>query len=63
MANLRETELKIFVDAVTHYFLHLTREPAEIRAAYLGETDLPRFDYTGLITLAGQFRAGAAAWC
>ncbi|WP_164931912.1 chemotaxis protein CheX [Janthinobacterium sp. 17J80-10] len=56
MATLRETELKIFIDAVTHYFLHLTSEPAEIRAAYLAETDLPRFDYTGLITLSGQFR-------
>lgn len=56
MATLSETELKVFIDAVTHYFSHLTRQPAEIRAAYLAETDLPRFDYTGLITLSGRFR-------
>lgn len=56
MANLGETELKVFIDAVTHYFLHLTSEPAEIRAAYLAQADMPHFDYTGLITLSGQFR-------
>jgi chemotaxis protein CheX len=56
VATLSETELKVFIDAVTHYFSHLTRQPAEIRAAYLAETDLPRFDYTGLITLSGRFR-------
>ncbi len=56
MANLSENELKIFIDSVTHYFLHLTKEPAEIRAAYLAEAIMPRFDYTGLITLSGRFQ-------
>jgi chemotaxis protein CheX len=54
--NLGECELKVFIDAVTHFFLHLTSEPATIRAAYLAEADMPRFDYTGLITLSGKFR-------
>lgn len=56
MSTLNETELKVFVDAVTHYFSHLTQEPAEIRAAYLAAADTPHFDYTGLIMLSGHFR-------
>ena len=56
MAYLSAGELKIFIDAVTHYFLHLTREPAEIRASYLADAEMPHFDYTGLITLSGKFR-------
>ncbi|MBI1891961.1 MAG: chemotaxis protein CheX [Burkholderiales bacterium] len=56
MTNLNETELKIFIDAVTHYFSHLTKEPATIRSSYLAESAMPYFDYTGLITLSGRFR-------
>lgn len=56
MANLSASDLKIFIDAVTHYFSHLTREPAEIRTSYLADSDMPHFEYTGLITLSGKFR-------
>ncbi len=55
MAKLSELELKVFIDAVTHYFSHLTQEPAEIRSSYLADLELPQFDYTGMITLTGQF--------
>lgn len=56
MANLSAIELKVFIDSVTHYFAHLTREPAEIRASYLADSEMPHYDYTGLITLSGKFR-------
>ncbi len=56
MAHLSETELKVFIDAVTHYFSQLTRETAVIRTSYLAETEMPHYDYTGLITLSGCFR-------
>jgi len=56
MAHLSETELKVFIEAVSTYFARLTREPAVIRSSYLAETELPHFDYTGLITLSGRFR-------
>jgi chemotaxis protein CheX len=56
MSTLAESELKIFIDAVTNYFAHLTREPAEVRAAYLADTGMPHFEYTGLITLSGNFQ-------
>jgi len=56
MADISENDTRVFIDAVTHYFAHLTGEPAVIRSAYLADATLPRFDYTGLITLSGQFR-------
>jgi chemotaxis protein CheX len=56
LTNLSESDLKVFIDAVTHYFSHLTSEPAEIRSSYLSNAATPRFDYTGLITVSGSFR-------
>ncbi|HEY8119063.1 MAG TPA: chemotaxis protein CheX [Methylophilaceae bacterium] len=56
MNILSENDLKVFIDAVSHFFTELTGEPALVRTAYLADTDVPRFDYTGLITLSGSFR-------
>jgi len=56
MAVLSATDLKVFIDAVTHYFAQLTSERAVIRSSYLADAELPYFDYTGLITLSGQYR-------
>lgn len=56
MANMNETELKVFIDSVTHYFSHLTDEPAIVRSAYLTDASIPQLGYTGLITLSGRFR-------
>ena len=57
MADISESDARVFVDSVTNYFSLLTGEPALIRSAYLANTsNLPRFDYTGLIAFSGQFR-------
>ena len=56
MADISENDSRVFVDAVTRYFAHLTGEAAVIRSAYLADKTLPRFDFTGLIALSGQFR-------
>lgn len=57
MADISESDARVFVESVTNYFLLLTGEPAIIRSAYLANTsNLPRFDYTGLIAFSGQFR-------
>jgi len=56
MADISEIDARVFVDSVTNYFSLLTGEPAAIRSAYLADTALPRFDYTGLIAFSGQFR-------
>lgn len=56
MPELRESELRVFVDAVMNYFRQSTREPASIRSAWLADTASPRYPYTGLITCAGEFQ-------
>ncbi|HSW13156.1 MAG TPA: chemotaxis protein CheX [Solimonas sp.] len=54
---MTENDLKVFVDAVTHYFSHLTREPATIRAAYLADGGAaPVLQYTGRIDVSGRLR-------
>lgn len=54
---MNEADLSVFTDAVKHYFLQTTKEPVEIRAAYLADAEkLAHFQYTGLITLSGVFR-------
>lgn len=56
MSDMSDNDLKVFVEAVTHYFVHLTHEPAAIRAAFLADGVVPYCEYTGLITLSGRFR-------
>jgi chemotaxis protein CheX len=56
MADINETDTRIFVEAVTSYFALQTGTAAEIRTAYLANANLPRFDYTGRIAFSGQFR-------
>ncbi len=54
---MSNTDLAVFTNAVKHYFLQTTNEPAEIRAAYLADSDkVTHSQYTGLITLSGAYR-------
>lgn len=53
---MTEADMKVFAHAVTHYFQHLTRDTAEVRACYLVESDIPHSDYTGLVEFSGSFR-------
>ena len=58
MSDLKEEEIKVFTDAVSHYFGQLTREPAAVRGAYLereGEAT-PVYDFSGRIEVSGMFR-------
>lgn len=56
MAELREDEIRVFIDAVRNYFVQLTSHPAVVKASYLASEKVPRFMYTGLITVSGQFQ-------
>lgn len=58
MSDISEQEIQIFVDAVSHYFLQITQEKAEIKAAYLAQGTVmpPVFDFTGIINISGQYR-------
>jgi len=55
MSELKEEQIRVFIDAVRHYFVQLTTHPALVRASYLAVDEVPRFPYTGLITVSGQF--------
>jgi chemotaxis protein CheX len=58
MSDLNEEEIKVFIDAIDHYFMQLSNERATIERAYLGGdlVQLPLFDFTGLIEISGGFR-------
>lgn len=56
MTDLTENDARVFVDAVSNYFTHLNGQLAAIQSAYLAGKQLPRYDYTGKITLSGHFR-------
>jgi chemotaxis protein CheX len=55
LAELQADEIRIFIDAVRNYFVQITAHPAVVRASYLAASEVPRFAYTGLITVSGQF--------
>jgi len=56
MSDLNENQLKIFIDAVLHYFGQMSTHKAEIKTSYLAERTPPCADYTGLITVSGRYR-------
>jgi chemotaxis protein CheX len=56
MTEMSEVEFKVFIDAVTHYFSHLTGESAAIRSSFLTDARAVCFEYTGSINLSGRFR-------
>ncbi|MDR1530055.1 MAG: chemotaxis protein CheX [Burkholderiales bacterium] len=56
--DIDEHEINVFVDAVVQYFLQITGQKAEVRAAYLaaGETLPPTSEFTGVIKISGDYR-------
>ena len=55
MDTLNETELKLFVESVRHYFKVVTREEPQITSAYLGTSDLQGLDFNGIVTFSGAY--------
>ncbi|MDR1849442.1 MAG: chemotaxis protein CheX [Zoogloeaceae bacterium] len=57
MNDINEEDIHVFIDAVSHFFFHVTKEKVEIKTAYLLESDVPSatFDMTSYITLSGSF--------
>ncbi|MBK7543378.1 MAG: chemotaxis protein CheX [Candidatus Competibacteraceae bacterium] len=54
---MNEQHLKIFVDSATHYFKHLSNEPAAVQVPYLIDHDESLvYDYTGVIGIAGLYK-------
>lgn len=55
--QLGEAEIRVFVDAVVHYFRQAGGDAATVRAAFLADdqASAPTSDYTGLITVSGAY--------
>lgn len=56
--KLQESELRAFVDSVSHFFEHTSGEGADVRSAYLAEPSemLQGFDFTGIVDVSGNWR-------
>lgn len=54
---MNETDLRVFADAVRHYFSQLGDARAEIRTSFLQDSaSIPVYDYTGIIRVGGDWR-------
>ncbi len=53
--HLDEQDLRVFIDALTHYFRQLTKEDADVLPSYLSLHEIPIQEYTGLISISGQY--------
>lgn len=53
---MNETDLRVFADAVRHYFRQLGDENAQIRTSFLQDSaSIPVYDYTGIIRVGGDY--------
>ena len=55
MDALHQTELKLFVDSVRHYFQVLTKQEPQITSAFLGTGDIDGYDFNGIVTFSGSY--------
>lgn len=57
MRALQEQELGAFIASVSHFFKHATGDAAEIRSAFLADTDsyLDFFDFAGIVDVSGEW--------
>ena len=55
MAALRESDLRLFVESVSHYFNVTSRIAPEITSAFLGVGALPGHDFNGIVNFSGHF--------
>ncbi len=51
-----DQEIKIFTDAVKNYFSVQTNNEAFIKTAFLSNAEIKTLDYTGIITLSGDYK-------
>lgn len=57
MSAITETGIRVFTDAVKHFFSQMSEEQIVVDAAFLATDGKPAcYDYTGLIAVSGEFR-------
>jgi chemotaxis protein CheX len=55
MANLSETDLRLFVDSIKHYLKTTTRQEPQITSAFLGTGDVQGFEFNGIVSFSGSY--------
>jgi len=55
-SNLRQETLPVFLQAIMHYFNHITGVPAETETPYLQETASDISDFTAIIGVSGDLQ-------
>lgn len=55
MASLIEEDVKLFVEAVQHYFKVTTSEPPQITSAFLGTGEIETEEFNGIVSFSGLF--------
>lgn len=55
MASLVEEDVKLFVEAVQHYFRVITRHEPQITSAFLGTGDIDTEEFNGIVSFSGLF--------
>lgn len=52
---MNETDLKVFIDGVTHYFDQISDTPARVQTPYLKSNSATlAYEYTGIIGISGR---------
>jgi chemotaxis protein CheX len=55
MAVISETELRLFVDSIKHYFSVTTRQEPQVTSAYLGSENMQGHEFNGLVSFSGSY--------
>jgi chemotaxis protein CheX len=55
MAQINETELRLFVDSVKNYFYVTTRQEPQVTSAYLGSENMQGHEFNGLVSFSGSY--------
>ena len=55
MANLREDDLRMFVESIKRYLLVTTRQEPQLTSAFLGTADVEGFEFNGIVTFSGSY--------
>ncbi len=55
MANLREDDLRMFVESIKRYLLVTTRQEPQLTSAFLGTGDVEGFEFNGIVTFSGSY--------
>ena len=55
MANLTESDLRLFVESIKRYLLVTTRQEPQLTSAFLGTGDIEGFEFNGIVAFSGSY--------